>query len=119
MIAIHFPALQVVVPLIAAPVCVLLRRGTPAWLLSLAATWTSLAIAVALLLRVQESGPVSYMLGGWAAPWGIEYRVDIVNAFLLVLVSAIGAVVMPYARVSVAAEIAEEQRYLFWTAYLL
>ncbi len=119
MTAIQFPALQVVVPLIAAPVCVLLRRGTAAWVLALLATWASLAISIALLLRVQASGTISYMMGGWPAPWGIEYRVDIVNAFLLVLVSGIGAVVMPYARASIAAEIPEDRRYLFWTAYLL
>ena len=26
-------------------------------------------------------------LGGWAPPWGIEYRVDLLNAFVLMLVS--------------------------------
>jgi multicomponent Na+:H+ antiporter subunit D len=119
MIAVHFPALQVIVPLIAAPLCVLLRRGAVAWLLALAATWTCAAIAAALWLRVLHSGPISYMLGGWAAPWGIEYRIDAVNAFVLLLVSALGAVVVPYARTSVAAEIPEQQHYLFWAAYLL
>lgn len=119
MIASHFPALQVVVPLLAAPLCVLLRRGTAAWMLALAASWSCAAIAVALWLRVLESGPISYMFGNWSAPWGIEYRVDVVNAFILMLVSAIGAVVVPYARRSVDAEIPEEQHYLFWAAFLL
>jgi multicomponent Na+:H+ antiporter subunit D len=119
MIASHFPALQVVVPLLAAPLCVLLRRGTAAWLLALAASWSCAVIAAALWLRVLESGPISYMLGSWAAPWGIEYRIDAVNAFVLLLVSAIGAVVVPYGRRSIAAEIPEEQHYLFWAAFLL
>jgi multicomponent Na+:H+ antiporter subunit D len=119
MIAAHYPALQVVLPLIAAPVCVLLRRGPAAWLLALLATWASAAIAVALLLQVLQHGTVSYMMGSWAAPWGIEYRVDVVNAFLLVLVSAVGSVVVPYARASVGFEVPAEQHYLFWTAYLL
>ena len=30
---------------------------------------------------------ISYALGSWAPPWGIEYRVDAANAFVLVLVS--------------------------------
>jgi multicomponent Na+:H+ antiporter subunit D len=119
MIVAHLPALQVALPLIAAPVCVLLRRSAPAWMLALAATWASAAIAVALLLQALHTGPVSYMLGSWPAPWGIEYRVDVVNAFLLVLVSGIGSVVVAYARASVAFEIPAEQHYLFWTAYLL
>ncbi len=119
MIAAHLPALQVVLPLIAAPVCVLLRRPLAAWLLALIATWASAAVAIALLLQVLEGGTISYMLGSWAAPWGIEYRVDIVNAFLLVLVSGIGSVVVLYARASVGYEIPVERQYLFWTAYLL
>ncbi|MGH9578962.1 MAG: hypothetical protein ACRD3R_16105, partial [Terriglobales bacterium] len=106
-------------PLIAAPLCVLLRRGTAAWLLALVASWSCAVIAAVLWLRVLESGPISYMLGSWAAPWGIEYRIDAVNAFVLLLVSAIGAVVVPYGRRSVAAEIPEEQHYLFWAAFLL
>jgi multicomponent Na+:H+ antiporter subunit D len=115
----HLPALQVVVPLMAAPVCVLLRRGRLAWGLALAATWVALGVALALLARVNHSGPLSYMLGSWAAPWGIEYRVDAANAYLLVLVTAIGAVVVPYARCSVEAEIEPEQRTLFWALFLL
>jgi multicomponent Na+:H+ antiporter subunit D len=113
------PALQVVVPLMAAPLCVLLRRGWAAWLLAFAVSRATLAIAVALLLQVQATGTISYLLGSWAAPWGIEYRIDAVNAPLLVLVTAIGAVVMPFARASVAAEIPAEQHYLFWATWLL
>ena len=33
MIVAHLPALQVVIPLLAAPTCVLLRNGRAAWLL--------------------------------------------------------------------------------------
>ena len=91
MIAEHLPALQVIIPLIAAPVCVLLHRPTGAWLVSLAASWCSFAIALTLLGQVQDGGPISYPLGDWAPPWGIEYRIDMVSAFVLVIVSAIGA----------------------------
>ncbi len=115
----HLPALQVVVPLMAAPLCVLLRRGWAAWLLAFAVSLATLAIAIALLLQVQATGTISYLLGSWAAPWGIEYRVDAVNAPLLVLVTAIAAVVVPFARASVAAEIPAAQHYLFWATWLL
>ncbi len=92
MIAAHLPALQVVVPLLGAPVCMLLRGSDWAWRFALAVAWASFAIACLLLERVLREGVISYELGGWAAPWGIEYRVDTVNAFVLLIVSAIGAV---------------------------
>ncbi len=119
MIENNLPALQVVLPLIAAPICVLLRRGTLAWLIAWSASWAAAAVAIALMLRVLDSGTISYALGGWPAPWGIEYRVDPVNAFVLVLVSVVGAIIVPYARHSIGTEIRSEQHYLYWTAYLL
>ena len=119
MIENNLPALQVVLPLIAAPICVLLRRGTVAWLIAWSASWAAAAVAVVLMLRVLDGGTISYALGGWPAPWGIEYRIDPVNAFVLVLVSVVGALIVPYARRSIGAEIRSEQHYLYWAAYLL
>lgn len=119
MIAQHLPALQIVVPLVAAPICLLLRRGDLAWGLALVVSWAALAIAVMLLHAVIDGGVISYEFGDWAPPWGIEYRIDAANAFVLLIVSGISAVVLPYARASVASEIEESKHCLFYTAYLL
>ena len=115
----HLPILQIIVPLISAPVCVLLRRKMLTWAFSLMVSLAVLCMAAMLLQQVLESGPISYALGNWSAPWGIEYRVDVVNAFVLLLVSIIGAVVLLYAPSSVAKEIPHDRHYLFYTAYLL
>ena len=119
MIAAHLPALQIVLPLAAAPICLLLRRGTWAWALAMVVSWAALVCAALLLEQVLSSGPISYELGSWAAPWGIEYRVDAINGFVLLIVAAIGAVILPYARVSVAHELPAEQHGTFYTAFLL
>ena len=117
--AVHFPALQVVLPLLLAPVCVLLRSARLAWFTALTASWAAFGIAVALLLDVLAGGPISYAMGGWNAPWGIELRVDAANAFVLCIVAGIGAVVMVFARKSVEHEIGNSRAYLFYAAYLL
>ena len=72
-----------------------------------------------MLWQVLASGPISYHLGGWEPPWGIEYRVDFLNAFFLVLVSVVGAVIMPFARRSVAFEIEDWRQAWFYCMYLL
>ena len=115
----HLPAFQVVLPLIAAPLCVLLGRGRWAWFLALLVAWITLAIAASLNYAVFVDGEISYLLGSWAAPWGIEYRVDVVNAFILLIVSGSGAVVLTYARASVEAEISDDRQHLFYCAFLL
>lgn len=115
----QLPALQVVLPLIGAPLCVLLRRPGAAWAVFATIALVSLAISLTLAVQVAAGGPISYAQGGWAPPVGIEYRVDALNAFMLVVVSGIAAAVAPYARASVAAEIAGERVYLFYCLLLL
>jgi len=115
----NLPALVVVVPLLAALLAPLTGRGRAPWLLATLTSWAALALAVALLRQVLESGTVSYALGGWPPPWGIEYRVDELNAFVLLIVAGIAAVVTPYARLSVEREIPADRRHFFYSVYLL
>ncbi|HKJ01952.1 MAG TPA: hypothetical protein VJ997_05840, partial [Longimicrobiales bacterium] len=115
----NLPVLQIVVPLLLAPVAALVRRPRLSWLVALTAALWAFAVAVTLLTRVLADGAISYHMGAWAPPWGIEYRVDELNAFVLVIVAAIAAVVMPYARTSVEREVAPDRIPLFYTALIL
>jgi len=119
-ISANLPILHVIIPLIGAPLGLLFSRSpTGAWLLALIISWLTLADSLALLLMVSGGDVVSYEIGDWAAPWGIEYRVDMLAAYVIVIVSGIGAVTMLYARQSVEAEIPRDRIYLFYTMYLL
>lgn len=111
-------ALLVIIPLLMAPVCILLP-GRATWLLTTLVSWLVLGLTILMLFQVQQQGVLSYHLGGWEPPWGIEYRVDALNAMVALIVAGIGAVVMPYARLSVRAEVAEDNRSGFYAAYLL
>lgn len=115
----HLPALQVVIPLMAAPVASLLRWRRTAWGWALLTSWAVLAMALLLLRRVMAEGTISYFLGGWAAPIGIEYRIDIVSAWVVVIVAMIAAVVIPYARLSVEREVEPQRIPLLYSALLL
>jgi multicomponent Na+:H+ antiporter subunit D len=118
-IAANLPALQVVLPLIAAPLCVVLARPNLVWGFATAVNWIALVVAVALMVQVLDGGTISYQLGGWEPPWGIEYRIDLANAFVLLIVSSISAIILPFARASVVAEIPEDRVSLFYCMYLL
>lgn len=115
----HLPALQVVIPLFGALLAGFLRRGGAAFVLALVVSWIMPFIAGAMMWQVLATGPISYHLGGWEPPWGIEYRVDALNGFVLVLVSAVGAVIMPFARRSVSFEVEEGRQAWFYCMYLL
>ncbi len=115
----HLPVLVVIIPLLAGPLCVLADRPRAAWGLALAAAWLSFAAAVALAVQVNSSGTISYQLGGWAPPWGIEYRIDILGAYVLLIVTAIAALVLVAAKDSVAREVPAPLVPRFYAAFLL
>lgn len=115
----HLPILQVIVPLMAAPLCLLFRHSRAAWLFALIASGTALVISILLLQQVLATGLISYALGGWQAPWGIEYRIDTLNAFLLLIISSLSTVVLLAADTSISKEIPKEKHSLFYVLYLL
>lgn len=115
----HLPVLQVVIPLMSAPLCVVLRRRNIAWGIALVVSWISFIISLLILVQAMDIGTTTYFLGNWAAPWGIEYRIDVLNAFILVIIGAIGTTVITYAKKSVEYEILNSHHYLFYTGYLL
>ena len=115
----QLPILQIVIPFLTAPIIVLLGNKTLAWWLSFLSTAASLVISYLLLVAVSDGSFISYQIGGWAPPMGIEYRIDSTNALILFLISLIGTIVMPYAFRSVADEIPARQHTLFYACYML
>lgn len=115
----HLPVLLIIIPFLSAPLALLLRNGRIAFGIAVAATWAALWLAVQLLTQVLDVGVVSYHIGGWEPPWGIEYRVDALNAFVLLLVALIGAVAAPYMGKSAAQEIEASKLPAFYSAFLL
>ena len=113
----HLPALQVVIPLLAAPICLLLRHHATVRALAIGVTFVGFAISLLLIAQVQESGHVIYEFGGWPRPLGIEYAVDLTNAFVLVIVSMIAAVILPIGPGH--SQVPEGREYLFYAAFLL
>ena len=115
----QLPALQVLIPFVAAPLVVFFGVRSLAWPIAFLASLGSLAVSVLLLQSVIDGSEISYHMGGWAPPLGIEYRVDTANAFVLFLISAISSVVLAYARGSLKAEVPEKSHTLFYALYLL
>ncbi|MBT6437855.1 monovalent cation/H+ antiporter subunit D family protein [Paracoccaceae bacterium] len=115
----QLPILQILVPFVSAPLIVFIGNRTIAWWITFLASLISLLISINLLLLVNDGSIISYHIGGWAPPIGIEYRVDALNAFVLVLITLISTIVAPYAYKSVGNEIPKEHHTLFYAAYLL
>jgi multicomponent Na+:H+ antiporter subunit D len=115
----QLPILIIVIPLISAPLFVMLGNRKLVLPLAQAVCWVVFGIAIALLSRVLQTGPISYELGGWPSPYGIVYVVDYLSSFVMLFVSALGAIVLTYAPPSIKQEIPLSKHYLFYATYLL
>jgi multicomponent Na+:H+ antiporter subunit D len=86
--------------------------------------WVSLVtlvqflIALTLLHSIMNGGTIHYYLGNWEPPWGIEYVVDMFNAYVLCIISFIFFLVSIYSRKSVQHEM-PGRVVPFYTLYLL
>jgi len=76
------------------------------------------ALSVWILTAVITDGPIHYWLGGWEPPWGIEYRIDHLNAMMLVLISLLSLITAAHSKESVERELPDKTA-LFWSLYLL
>jgi multicomponent Na+:H+ antiporter subunit D len=115
----HLPVLQVVIPLITAPLIVFAGYRALAWPLAFISSLIAFLISSMLLYQVIGGGFISYAIGGWAPPLGIEYRIDATNALLLFLISGISVVALPYAYTSIRSEIGDVNETLFYACYML
>ena len=121
MISEQFPALIVVTPLILSffiPVVGWWKRELclPIVLVALS---VCLLCAIGMLDTVIKHGTIHYRLGMWEPPWGIEYVVDHLNAFVLVIVSFISLSAAIYAKRSVEQELLGHKIPAFYTLLLL
>ncbi len=71
----QFPALLVVLPLVAAPLIVIVRRPALAWGIATAVSWAALYMSIHLLRRTLAGETIIYEMGEWPPPLGIAYRV--------------------------------------------
>jgi multicomponent Na+:H+ antiporter subunit D len=83
--------------------------------MSLAMNSVFLIMSLFILDHVLTVGPIRYWLGGWRPPWGIEYVVDAMNAYLLIIVISIVILGLIYSRGNVRHEIEERKHVTFYT----
>ena len=73
-----------------------LWRPVAAQIVAVTATALALVFAVAGLLAVIPDGRITYEMGGWPPPIGIEYVLDPLSAFMVTIVALIGLLICIY-----------------------
>ena len=73
-----------------------LWRSAASQITAVVSTSLALVASVVGLVTVVADGPISYDMGGWPPPVGIEYVLDPLSAFLATIVALIGLLVVCY-----------------------
>jgi multicomponent Na+:H+ antiporter subunit D len=116
----NYPALLVIAPLLAALLCSFFSWSAkklcyPTALIGLA---ISLFSAFKVLMHVMDSGLIQYRMAGWVPPMGIEYRIDLLNASILLLITTIALINLIASYQSIQQETGEKAN-AFYSIYLL
>jgi multicomponent Na+:H+ antiporter subunit D len=115
----QLPALQVVVPMLTAPLVAFLRLPGLAWIATTATSAMAFAIAVSLTQTVLGGAQMDYSMGGWAAPYGIALNLDSFSVLLLLIVTGASTVALLAGKASLDKEIEPSRQPMFFAGWLL
>ncbi|AAW70608.1 cation:proton antiporter [Wolbachia endosymbiont of Brugia malayi] len=92
----QLPILQVIIPIIASMLCFFTRKHKVSWFISFTTTIVTLFISSVLLIKTYNGETITYHLGNWAPPYGIELRIDVLNSLILTLVNFVALISVLY-----------------------
>lgn len=116
----QYPVLIVIIPMFTALAMTLVGWFRPALCHPMAVIGLlgSFVSATKCLWQVHEAGSISYRLGGWLPPYGIEYRLDGLNALVLFMVTLVALLVAIYSHKPVQKELPSKVSN-FYTLFIL
>lgn len=119
----NLPVLVVIIPLFVAVVLpTFARRFRLVEFLVILAGILGLAASVYLanIVLAQDEMTISYYMGGWKPPWGIELKVDSLAAFFLLVTTVVSLPITLFAKGNLHDEVGSEGRATrFYVLYLL
>jgi multicomponent Na+:H+ antiporter subunit D len=114
----NLPAIQIVLPLLAIAICILLpSRNNKIWLFPALISFVSLLVSIKLFLLSSQQ-EIMYNFGGWKAPIGIEYKINIFNSLFLIIISFSAFVSILFSYKIVKRDIDQRQQNKFYAVFL-
>ena len=117
----QYPILLVAVPLAFAALCPIVGM----WKRKLCFPFSVVGVLAAdffvfsLWGKVTPRSVVTYAVGGWKPPFGIQIRIDFVGLFIASLIGVVGLLALIYSWRYVSHELDEEKVTYYYTLYLL
>jgi multicomponent Na+:H+ antiporter subunit D len=88
------------------------------WWISFVTILFQFTLSLFILHYVLNTGVIHYWLGGWRPPWGIEYVVDALNAYILVVLLFLSLMCIVYSKRNIEHE-APKKTVTYYTLFQL
>ena len=114
----HLPILQVAFILLSAILIIFFNHKSALSIITL----LMLCLLVSSILihyTTIENSNIFYAIGGWSSPWGIEYRIDAINSFIILLIAITALFICIYSRNIIDIEIAPKAQPFYWACFML
>lgn len=118
----NLPVFVVIIPIFIALILPTFSRRmklVEGLVISTGTVWLLFAGFLASVVLLQNGNPVMYSMGGWAAPWGIELKVDSLSAFFSIVVAGICLPVILFAKGNLTEEVGNKSRMARFYVLLL
>ncbi|NLY10810.1 MAG: monovalent cation/H+ antiporter subunit D family protein [Firmicutes bacterium] len=121
MIVNNLPALIVVVPLFGTYLTLMLgvKHRKSSSKIALVSTGLLVVFTGFLAAMVAKNGEVFYHFGGWNPPWGIEFVIDRISAFFLLIVSSIGFLIVVFGSGTLESEVKPKIIHYYYALFLV
>lgn len=95
------------------------KKNSLAWPALMLVSTAATAISIYNVFKVLSTGPVHYHMGNWAPPIGIEYVLDHLSVFVMVVINVVAFLVLLHAREIVGKEMPGKQAPYFAAVSLM
>ncbi|UMZ72859.1 complex I subunit 5 family protein [Natranaerofaba carboxydovora] len=120
-ITVHFPIIIVLIGIFASFIipAANLYKIKIGEIISLASIALMFVLGIYLRIQLAIDGPFTYHIGGWPAPWGIEFKVDYLGAYMVLIITGIGFLTLFYATKDLAHDLTENAQGIYYPLYIL
>jgi multicomponent Na+:H+ antiporter subunit D len=85
----------------------------------LSVVFSHFIMSLFILHHVLTVGTIHYWLGGWRPPWGIEYVIDALNAYILCIVLFLSLMAGLYSKMDIEHKLEARKHVTFYTLFQL
>lgn len=116
----HLPILVVLVPMLVAPLLAAVpSRGQLPWLIATLTSLLTFVVAIGTVAQVFAHGTLTYELGGWPPPFGIELVIGPLSALMLLVITGASLMALLWGPASMNSEVGQEHQSLLYASWLL